>query len=110
MSLNRWKYGFVALVTAALTGCSLVDENLSDCETDYHIDYELRLVTNMTTELQTQLSTQVELTPVATALQNHLRGVFTDYAHDVDLSFYDVKEDSLRLHHETHIMNANQSS
>lgn len=100
----------LSVMAAAFTGCSLVDEDLTDCEADHKINYELRLVTNLTTELQTQLSTQVELTAVATAIQDHLKGVFTDYAHDVDLSFYDVEEDSLRLHHETHIMDANQSS
>ena len=36
--------------------CSLIDEDMRDCETDTRLDYELRLVTNMTTELQTQLS------------------------------------------------------
>lgn len=110
MSVKSLTVFVVALLATALTGCRLVDENMGDCERDCHIDYELRLVTNMTTELQTQLSTQMELTPVATALQKHLKRVFTDYAHDVNLSFYDVKEDSVLLHREEHIMNANQSS
>ena len=96
-----------------MQGCSLVDENLSDCEADYRINYELRLVTNMTTELQTQLETQLSTQmehEAATALRQYLSNIFTDFAHDVDLSFYDVTEDSLRLHHESHIMDANQSS
>ena len=111
MKFRSYHIGMVlSVVAAAFTGCSLVDEDLTDCEADHKINYELRLVTNLTTELQTQLSTQVELTAVAAAIQDHLKGVFTDYAHDVDLSFYDVKEDMVRLHHETHIMDANQSS
>ncbi|MBP3203554.1 MAG: hypothetical protein J6M31_08135 [Bacteroidales bacterium] len=97
------------LLAAAFTGCGLVDEDLRDCETDYTIDYELRLVTNMTTELQTQLSLAADIT-VSNALKTYLEGIFTDFAHDVDLGFYDVVEDSTRLHHETHIMDANQSS
>lgn len=105
----RIKYLFLMLLAVAFTGCSLVDEDMRDCETNYDIDYELRLVTNMTTELQTQLSMAADV-QVATALQTYLKNVFTDYAHDVDLSFYDVFGDSLRLHHENHIMNANQSS
>ena len=63
---------FVALL-AVFTGCRWVDEDLSDCETDYHLDYELKLVTNMTTELETQVSTQVELTSVAEAILEYLR-------------------------------------
>lgn len=107
---NAQKYLLLAMLLAVFTGCRWVDEDMRDCETDYHLDYELRLVTNMTTELETQISTQVELTSVAEALKEHLGGIFSDFAHDVDLSFYDVQEDSVRLHHETHIMDANQSS
>lgn len=100
--------------TAALAGCGLVDEDMRDCETDYTLDYELRMVTNLTTELQTELSLAADV-QVATALRDYLKNVFTDFAHDVDLGFYDVvrdeaAEDSLRLYHEQHIMNANQSS
>ena len=97
------------LVAAGLWACSLVDEDLRDCETDYNLDYELRLVTNMTTELQTQLSLAADVT-VSNAIRAYLSNVFTDYAHDVDLSFFDVVEDSTILHHEAHIMDANQSS
>lgn len=100
---------FLIFGAAFLSACSLVDEDTSDCEADYTIDYELCLVTNMTTELQTQLSLDTDVA-VAAALRDYLSGIFTDYAHDVDLSFYDVEADSLRLHHESHIMDANQSS
>lgn len=96
-----------------LLACSSIDEDLSDCGSDYELNYELRLVTNLTTELhtelQTELSTQTELS-VAQALRTHLSSIFTDYAHDVDLSFYDTQDDSLRLHHDEHIMDANQAS
>lgn len=102
------------LAAASLFACSLVDEDLRDCETDYNLDYELRMVTNMTTELKTELSLAADL-HISQALEAYLKDVFTDYAHDVDLSFYDVVRDeaagdSLRLHHEAHIMDANQSS
>lgn len=87
-----------------------MDEDTRDCNT---IDYELTLVTNVSTEisteLETSLSTELEMS-AALALREHLKGIFTDFAHDVDLSFYDVVGDSLRLHHEEHIMDANQSS
>lgn len=103
----------LVLLAAVFTGCSLVDEDLSDCGTDYILDYELTLVTNVNTEiateLETTLSTDLELS-AALALREYLKNIFTDYAHDVDLSFYDVAEDSVRLHHEEHIMDANQSS
>ena len=105
---------FLFLVVAAITGCGLVDEDMSNCEADYTLDYELRLVTNMTTELQTELSMAADVR-LATSLKTYLKDVFTDYAHDVDLGFYDVVRDemagdSLRLHHESHHMDANQTS
>ena len=92
-----------------LLACSSIDEDLSDCGSDYELNYELRLVTNMTTELQTQLTTQTDVN-IAQALRTHLQNIFTDFAHDVDLSFYDTQGDSLRLHHDEHIMDANQAS
>lgn len=98
------------VLVASLSACSLVDADLSRCDTDYNIDYELRLVTNMTTELQARLSSDIEMSPTATALRDELKDIFSDHAHDVDLSFYDVKEDSARIHHEQHIMDATQSS
>lgn len=103
------KYILFATLLAALTGCRWVDEDLSDCETDYNLDYELRLVTNMAIELETQLSLDTDIA-ARTALTDYLGNIFTDYAHDVDLSFYDVVGDSLRLHHEAHIMDASQTS
>lgn len=108
-----WRNILYVLMAAIISGCSLVDEDLSDCGTDYVLDYELTLVTNVSTEiateLETTLSTDLELS-AALALREYLKNIFTDYAHDVDLSFYDVVDDSLRLHHEEHIMDANQSS
>lgn len=99
----------LVLGAAAFQGCSLVDEDMRDCEADTRLDYELRLVTNMTTELQTQLSLEADV-EVAAALESCWKDVFTDRAHDVDLSFYDVAEPCERLHHEQHVMDASQTS
>ena len=41
------------LMAAAFTGCSLVDEDLGDCEDEFNLDYELQLVTNFSTEIGT---------------------------------------------------------
>jgi len=90
-------------------GCSAIDDDLSDCGNSFELNYELRLVTNMTTELKTQLTTMTEVS-VANALTAHLKDIFTDFAHDVDLSFYDTEGTMDRLQHDQHIMDANQSS
>ena len=104
--------GNLALLTAllaALHSCSIIDEDMSDCGVDNDIDYSLKLVTNITTELSTELSTLQEQ-PVAEALANDLSGIFSDYAHDIDLSFYNATSADLpRDEHQTDIMNANQA-
>lgn len=101
------------LLAAAFTGCSLVDEDLRDCGKEYSIEYSLTLVTNVSdeiaSELETPTSTGLE-NSAANALREYLKNIFTDYAHDVHLSFYDVAEDSLLLHREEHIMDASHSS
>ncbi len=105
---------YVFIFLPSLTSCSMIDEDMSDCEQS-KIDYELRLITNISTEIETQLETTTSLSTeadllLAKELRKHLSNVFTDFAHDVDLSFYDTRDDSLRLQHDQHIMDANQAS
>lgn len=76
------------LGAAILSGCCLVDEDLSDCGGEQRIDYRLRLVTNWQTELATVLPAETDA-PARQALQTYLQGIFTDIAHDVDLSFFE---------------------
>ena len=106
--------GFLScwLTLAMLPSCTMIDEDLSDCvepDKEAEINYELRLMTNITTEITTKLSTEADQ-KLAAALRAHLKGIFTDFAHDVDLSFYDTQGDSVRLHHDQHIMDASQVS
>lgn len=95
-----------------MAGCSVIDDDLSNCPSDeqqFQMGYQLKLVTNMTTELQTKLTTMTELS-VAGVLTTHLQNIFRDFAHDVDLSFYDTEGKMERLQHDRHIMDANQQS
>ena len=95
--------------------CSMIDEDQSDCDKSHTLNYEMRLITNISTEIKTQLETLTSLDTeasleLAQILREHLSTIFTDFAHDVDLSFYDTVDDSLRLQHDEHIMDANQAS
>ena len=99
----------VAAVLLSLGSCSLIDDDLSDCGADFQIDYELRLVTNVTTEQKSVLDKGADIF-VDDALRAYLAPVFTDFAHDVDLSFYDVSEPFDRLEHVNVIMDANETS
>ena len=109
IKVNIGRLWLLAISCWLLAGCSTIDDDLSDCGSSYQLDYELKLVTNMTTELTTQLSMVTDVS-LSTALKTHLSTVFTDYAHDVDLAFYDIEGDSIRLQHDEHIMDANQAS
>lgn len=98
---------FYLFIFLLFYSCSMIDEDQSDCGVMVGINYELQLVTNLTTELRTQLDTDTD-TRMLVALRDHLKTIFTDFAHDMDLSFYDVVGDSTRLRHENHIVDANQ--
>ena len=97
------------LIFWLLTSCSIIDDDLSNCVEQAKMDYELRLVTNITTEINTKLTTQTDL-KIAEELRNHLSDIFTDFAHDIDLTFYDTLGDSILLQKDEHIMDANQAS
>ena len=92
-----------------LMGCSMIDEDQSDCDKQTKMDYELQLVTNVSTEVQTQLTAQTDVALAAT-LRNFLSSIFTDYAHDVNLMFFDTNRDSILLYQDKHIMNDSEHS
>ena len=100
---------FSVLISCMLLSCSTIDDDLSDC--GFQVNYELKLVTNIQTKLQTQLQTDLTLRTnqqLSDALRRHLEKIFRDHADDVDLSFYDVLGDSVRLEHDQHDMNGKE--
>ena len=112
--LLSFVFSLFCLFTSSLlfSSCSMIDEDQSDCNYT-KVEYDLTLVTNITTEIQTQLETQLNTQlemELGVLLKDFLSNIFTDYAHDVNLSFYDTHGDSLRLYHDEHIMDANQAS
>ena len=111
--MRYWKGSMASFLLAmGLFSCSAIDDDLSDCPADeqqYQMEYQLRLVTNMTTELETQLTTLTEI-GVADALRAHLKDIFSDFAHDIDLSFYDTEGTLNSLYHKSDIIDANQTS
>ena len=97
------------VMAVVFAGCSVIDEDLSDCDEALKLDYDLHLVTNMSIELQHEFD-RLSDANLLKALQNYLDPIFTDYGRDLDLSFYDVEGDHARLHHEQHQMEANEMS
>ena len=103
------RYLCIFSIALAAVGCGLIDEDLSGCPDEYEIEYEMRLVTNVKTEINTVLGLEADV-HVARALKNHLKDIFSDFAHDVDLSFYDVNAPMPVLEHFSDIIDANQTS
>ena len=106
---NSMRVAAWCVAALVMGACSVIDDDLSDC--GFEVNYELKLVTNIQTKLQTQLQTDLELSTnlqLTAALRTHLETIFRDHANDVDLSFYDIMGDSLRLEHDQHDMNGNE--
>ncbi len=102
-SVKRFFHILPAVLAALLLpqGCGLVDEDPKDCPV-FRLDYEMRLVTNLETELQTQLSMNADVV-VASALKDYLKDIFTDFAHDAVLSFYNAETDNRYMQRDTTI-------
>ena len=96
-------------VFVLLVGCSMIDEDQGDCGEEARMDYELELITNISTEVKTELNTQGDIS-LASLLKGYLGGIFSDFAHDVNLLFYGVDDASPLLYHDSHIMNGSESS
>lgn len=87
----------------------MIDEDQSDCGDQAQMDYELQLVTNVSTEIQTQLNTETDVS-LAAAVKDFLSDIFTDFAQDVNLSFYSIDGDSVLMYQDEHIMNDSERS
>lgn len=107
ISIVRITFGVA--MTVLVSGCSVIDEDLSDCDEALMLDYDLHLITNQSIELQKEFDRQADA-DLLKALRSYLAPVFTDYAQDIRLSFYDVQGDAALLHQEQHQMNANEMS
>ncbi len=109
---RRYVIGSKALLlvlTLLLSGCSSIDEDLSDCGSEYEMEYKLCLETDINTELQSQLDQQTD-GQVADALYNHLKNIFSDVAYDIDLSFYDTGKEGTLLQNKELEMGTNERS
>lgn len=93
----------ISLITS-LSSC--IDEDMSDCGKEYKIQYNLQLNTQINTVIDVDLNL-IEEQEIAARLKQALSKVFTDHAHDNDLSFFVGEELS---HHEANKMGANSVS
>ena len=104
LSLGTCFSAMMLAATVSVTSC--IDEDLSKCGSDYKIVYKMNLRTNMKTEIDQTLTTPEEQL-YAETLKKSMTNVFSDYAHDNDLSFF---VNGTIFHHEQNKMQANTAS
>ena len=108
--MNRLLNILSSLVCALwCTGCSLIDDDLTNCGKDFSLQYEMRLITNMELEINQVLSAETDES-VAAAIRRQLSPVFSDRAHDVDLSFFSATEPEQLQFHRNEVIDANRTS
>lgn len=78
------------LVATALTGCSLIDEDISRCNNQVRLTYQLELDPEIIQELEDELDLHAD-EDIRAMLKGYIDGIFTNYARDVDLFFYDME-------------------
>lgn len=98
----------VLLLCIGLQGCSLIDDDLSVCGTDFELALQMELITNLDLELETVLSAETDI-QTRTILHDYFSNIFTDHAHDIAIGFYSTENDELVYSiHDT--IDANQST
>lgn len=75
------------LLLLTLQSCSLIDDDLSDCETTFSLTYELRVVSNINLQLSEQLQTGAGSRTLAT-LNNYFSPIMQPTASEVRLGFF----------------------
>ena len=91
-----------------MQSCSMIDDDLSVCGTDFELALQMQLITNLDLELETVLSAQTDIHTRA-ILHDYFSDVFTDHAHDISINFYNTENDELVYSiHDT--IDANQST
>ena len=78
----------------ALSSCSLIDEDLDDCEVDFQAQYRMCLVTNENLEIARVLGKH---STIGDDLREHLKDVFNDYGRDIALDFYALPDSARTL-------------
>ena len=88
-------------------GCGLIDEDRVDCPEEVTLTYSLDLISNKDEEMDLKLGREKDL-PLRLALEDYLKGIFVDKAHDVDLSFYNLRQGGDRTERITEIIDASR--
>ena len=105
--LKHIPYYIIGVLCAIFVqSCSLIDDDLAYCGYDYTMVYHMKLITNMQMELDAVLYAEEDV-EAKEAVERYLSPIFSDHAHDVDLSFY-LMPDDVRKYYRHEIINDNR--
>lgn len=99
----------IVLLMAVIGGCSLIDDDLSVCGTDYQMHYEVRLETDIQMTIEEKLTLAIEQS-MADTLRQWLSPIFSGQAHDLDMSFFSMDGTDVLKHHKNEVIDASQKS
>jgi len=113
------RLAYIWLLGLLCTGCSLIDDDLSVCDTgdstiiiknvEYQLEYEMKLVTEMHVTVDEKLTSEIEKT-IGDTLKRWLEPLFSGKAHDLDMNFYSMDGTDELKHQRHEIVDANQKS
>lgn len=92
------KHLLIGILLLSISGCNLIDDDLSVCGVDCTIDYELKLVADLNMSIHTQLQAEQD-SAIAKVLENWISPIFHSDQNEVELSFFSMNEaDELHKH------------
>ncbi|MBQ9645388.1 MAG: FimB/Mfa2 family fimbrial subunit [Prevotella sp.] len=92
----------------AQTSCDIIDDDLSDCGTDFVINYDVHMTSNKDAEMARELTTAEEQL-LAPRLDAALADYFVARVHDLDLSFF-AATDGIEENHNRYTIDAGHAS
>lgn len=107
--ISRFMATALFVAAGIFTGCSLIDEDISRCNNQVRLTYELRLDPEIVQELEDELDLHSD-EQIRTLLKGYVDNVFTNYARDVDLFFYDTEEPMALVRSLSETMNSSSNT
>lgn len=103
------RYVCLIILLGCFVGCSIIDDDLSVCGSEYDLLYEMKLVTNVQMAVDEKLSDITEQ-PIADSLKQWLAPMFSGQAHDLHMNFYADDAQGILKQQRYEIINASQKS
>ncbi|HBZ33735.1 MAG TPA: hypothetical protein DEO38_01405 [Bacteroidales bacterium] len=89
-------------------GCSVIDDDLSTCARDLELNIEVKMHTKLDLQLDQQLNSNAD-NPVRRIIYNQLADIFTDHAHDINVTVFEENSSNI-AHNIDDVIDSNQST